>query len=104
VNIALGNLTKIVALESRTWAAAHAPRMRALGVTLRVRGHALSATVTGASGQRVRVSVGEAVKRVRLNGSGRRVVRLVVDEEGVYRAVVRTAGGWVVRSNRVRVR
>ena len=28
VNIALGNLTKIVGLESRTWAAAHKPRKR----------------------------------------------------------------------------
>jgi hypothetical protein len=40
---------------------------------------------------------------VRLGGGGRRVLRFTVDEEGLYRAVVRGSGG-KARSNRVRVR
>ena len=101
VNIALGNLTTIVGLESRAWAAAHA--VRGLAVGLRAHGHLLVVTVTGSSRERVRVAVGGLVKRVRLAADGRRIVRFRVDEEGLYRAVVRAAGGKVVRSKRVRV-
>ena len=104
VNIALGNLTEIVGAQSRAWAKAHMRRGLPLAVGLRARGHVLFATVTGAALQRVRVTVGELSRRVRLGGEGRRVVRFSVDEEGLYRAVVRTPGGKVVRSNRVRVR
>src|SRR3954464_5398108 len=99
VNIALGNLTTIVGAQSRAWAAAHVRRVRAFGVELRARGHVLIASVRGAALQRVRVSVGELIKGVRLGSDGRRVVRFMVDEEGVYRAVVRAGGRLLARSN-----
>jgi hypothetical protein len=104
VNIALGNLTALVGAQSRAWAAARTRRARSLSVVLRARGHVLLATVTGPSLLRVRVTLGDELsKHVRLGRDGRRVVRFTVDEEGVYRAIARAAGGLVARSKRVRV-
>jgi hypothetical protein len=105
VNIALGNLTDIVGAQSRAWVRAHAPaRGRALRVGLRANGHALVVSLSGAPLERVRVTVGELSRRVRLGSSGSRVLRFRVDEEGLYRAVVHGSGGKVARSKRVRVR
>jgi hypothetical protein len=100
INLPLGNLTTIVASQSRTWRLAH----RRLAVSLRAKGHLLIATVTGPPRARVRVSVGRTTKRTRLGAAGRRVVRFRVDDEGLYRATVRASGGATVRSRAVRVR
>jgi pimeloyl-ACP methyl ester carboxylesterase len=106
LNIALGNLVKIVGVESASWRLDHRPlrvRLRALG-----RGR-LVAIVTGSRGRSLQVALRRGARLVArrtgtLGPRGRARVRFRVRRAGRYRVTVRTTVGEVARSGPVRTR